>query len=104
MKVTKFDRESVEQLSHEVVEALRPFAARRGLSVERRGGTYGDLEYTCRITFTFEGIDPHVEAFKKYGTSLGLRQDDLGKSFTANGLHHHWPQPEKPSVSGRSEG
>ena len=80
------NKDLVKLLSAELKTAADAIAAKHGLTVRAKGGSYSDTEFTARIGF--EDANSGEATFKKYASLYDLKDDDFGTTFTARGRRY----------------
>lgn len=90
MTISQFDRTAVRLLAADLEAAVKAVAAKHGLAVERRGGSFSSTSYTPKFEFSVIGADGSAETtdvanFKRYANMFGLQPTDLGRVFAHQG-------------------
>lgn len=94
-KIKEFTRANVRTLMDEVQEALGPIAEKHGLVLDRKGKTF----YNDRVPVMFQMLvrvedadgkvlDSKAQEFKAAASLVGLKADDLGKTFIIRGTSY----------------
>jgi hypothetical protein len=94
MAFTQFNRAGHRQLSAEISEELKAFAARHGLTVSVGGGQIGSTDLTIKVVVTTADTSA-IEAKARqeigwYGRDLGLVADDYGAEFMHGGERYRF--------------
>lgn len=89
MKITKFDKPTCRRVSERVIELLRPLEEELGVKISpARGGKYIEDASFCGVfEFALVKEDGTVEtkdrvAFRENAILVGLKEEDLDKTFT----------------------
>lgn len=77
------DKQLAKQIGQEVEQALQEVAARHGLTVEIKGGTYDAGLYKPRVEF--KTADADATEFRRYAAAFDLDPDDFGAEFVCKG-------------------
>lgn len=77
------DKAKAKALSTEVDAALQAIAERNGLSVKVGGGSYDAGSFRPKVEFK-EG-DADASEFAQFASMYGLKPEDFGRQFIANG-------------------
>ncbi len=85
----KLDAARVKALVAEMNAAVTAIATSHGLKINIGGGTYGELEANLKVKVQVLDTAGHAEQAKRtfdaYAAMLGLRADDLGRTFIFKG-------------------
>lgn len=87
-KIKTFTRPILQQLNEEIIEALESVLEKRGLTVEKTQGSYGDNEYDLSLRFRTElpdGKTPEQANFEEAAGIFGLEESDYHRPFRSNG-------------------
>ena len=89
------DRQTVEAIGREAVEALKAVAAKYGVQVRGGAGKFDATQFTKKIEFFIAGSVEEgdsattpikqIEAYKAYAAMYGLKPEWLNESFSAKG-------------------
>jgi hypothetical protein len=80
--ITSIDKTVARKLGAEVEAAIKTVAEKYGLTVDVRGGTFTENDYTPKVTLKVIGADKAT--FEQYASWYGLTGDDFGAVFTLN--------------------
>ncbi len=94
-KIKEFTRANVRTLMDEVHEALAPIAEKHGLVLDRKGKTF----YADKVPVMFQMLvrvedsdgkvlDSKAQQFKASASLVGLKAEDLGKTFVIRGASY----------------
>lgn len=89
MKITRFDKNVCDRLSHEAIAELRDWATKNGIEVSDSGGTFGANQFTMRLLLSI-GSQKEAEE-REYGKNwnnslvAGSYNLQLGQQFTSKG-------------------
>jgi len=94
-KITEFGRDNVRSLMDEIQAALDPIAQKHGLVLERKGSTF----YRDSVPVMFKmlvrvedadgkALDSKAQEFKASANLIGLKSEDLGKTFHIRGTSY----------------
>lgn len=80
MEMTK---ELVKAISADIITALAAVGEKHGVTFSPGGGSYDPQTGEAKIAVKarIKGIDPDAERFKILAPIMGLRPEDLGRSF-----------------------
>jgi hypothetical protein len=89
-KITKFDPATCRALSDRIKAALQPLAESLGVTITMGGGKYEAGYYDPKLRVSVVGADgtigsPEAAAFRQLAHLYGLKAEDLGKTFRAQG-------------------
>lgn len=77
------NKAQANQIAAEMMAGLQAVAAKHGLTVKVKGGTFGNGTFTPKVEFAEAGA---AEAdFVRYAPSFGLQASTFGKKFTYAG-------------------
>jgi hypothetical protein len=88
MNVTKIDRRTCEMLSKEMTAAMETVAAKYGLKLDSKGGSFTSATFAKKFEFKViseDGVDVAAEKnFVAFASMYGLQPDWFGKTFVGN--------------------
>lgn len=89
-KITTFNPTVCKLLDQRIKDALAPLAAEFGIQIKIGGGSYLGGSYKPKFevaVITADGtvLTPEAMAFKQCAGMLGLKPDDLGRTFPSAG-------------------
>lgn len=92
-KLKRFDAVVLTALRTEMNEALKGIAEKYGMTIDAGKATYGDSYATYKLDLALVKEDGtamtrEATAFKMYANILGLKPEDLGREFGANGKRY----------------
>lgn len=84
--ITTIDRDTCRLLSSDISEALKTVAAKHGIQIRTRGGTFSPLNYTLKVECAVIGDAGVAETKERtdyplYATMYGLKPEWLDKTF-----------------------
>jgi len=83
------DKNTAKIVQAEAVAALEAIAAKHGMTVRAHGGSLADVSMILKFEFKTADkavLDSAAKAeFENYADMFGLRPDDYGREFVANG-------------------
>jgi len=90
MVIKSFTRESVKSVSQDIVDLLKEYGEKHGLSITSDGGRFDDTSFKMKIKCDVLDDSGHIETeieknFKVYACQYGLKPEDLGETFIHNG-------------------
>ena len=85
------NRNNAKDISAEVMKALGKLEKKLGVSFSRGNGKFDDNMFSMKITATANASDGSSQSkeevdFVSSAFRFGLKKEDLGKTFTANGM------------------
>lgn len=85
-----FDKMKVNQVAKDIDEALKAVEAKHNISIARGRGTYDAHTFSLKVNCVIkeasgEVFDIAARDFQRMAHLYGLKADDLGKTFYANG-------------------
>lgn len=83
--ITTFTKAQTRLLAAEATAALEAVAARHGTTLTYKGGTYDTSFAALRFEFAVGEGGREAADFKRWALMLGLKETDLGRTFTARG-------------------
>jgi hypothetical protein len=77
------DKQLANKIGKEVEQALQEVAARHGLTVEIRGGSFDSGSFRPKVEFKTSDAD--ANEFRRYAALFDLDPDDFGAEFSHKG-------------------
>jgi len=89
LKLKSFDRQTIRLLRERIDSALRPLAQEYGISITAGNASFSAENVRLKLELAVIGENgvesAQVVEFRKYAPLLGLKAEDLGKTFLFNG-------------------
>ena len=90
-EITKLDRPTVNMIEEQVNERLAELSEELGVNLNVSGGTFSNVEATLKLKIQVQNPDTgsfyskEGEDFKRNAHLIGMKPDDLGKTFKKYG-------------------
>ncbi len=84
-KLTTINRATCKILRKKLNDALTDLSEEYGLTIHAGNASYDDARVTFKVSLTIAGHDQGKADFEQYAGLYGLKAEDHGREFSANG-------------------